>query len=155
MNFAKVTVNFYENLWHFLIYLTLWLISLCALMTSFTYRLLWKVSLLIQSKSIEEFYRVLVYPLLFNLCISTLVNTAKNEKLNCFGYVYGFSITPHNWFRFSDDTAIGKSSKEDNQLLINSFIKWCTWVDLSFRIGKCHVFGIKKLAQNLVNIVLI
>ena len=37
-------------------------------------------------------------PLLFNLCINTLVNTVKNEKLNCFGYVYDFSFKPRNWF---------------------------------------------------------
>ena len=34
--------------------------------------------------------------LLFNLCINTLVNTVKNEKLNCFGYVYDFSFRPRN-----------------------------------------------------------
>ena len=37
------------------------------------------------------------------------------------------------------------SLEEDNQLLINGFIKWCTWADLSVRIDKCHVFGIKKV----------
>ena len=80
-------------------------------------------------------------PLWFNLYINTLVNTVKNEKLNCFGYVYYFSFKPRNWFQFADDTAIVASSDEDNQLLINDFIKWCMWADLSFRIDKCHVFG--------------
>ena len=84
-------------------------------------------------------------PLLFNLCTNTLVNTVKNEKLNYFGYVYDFSFKPRNWFQFADDTAIVTSSEEDNQLLINGFIKWCTWADLSVRIDKCHVFGIKKI----------
>jgi hypothetical protein len=83
-------------------------------------------------------------PLLFNLCINTLVNTVKNEKLNCFGYTYDFLFQPRNWFQFADDTAIVTSSEEDNQLLINGFRKWCTWADLSVRIDKCHVFGIKK-----------
>ena len=84
-------------------------------------------------------------PLLFNLCINILLNTVKNEKLNCFGYVYGFYFKPRNWFQFTDDTAIVISSEEDNQLLINGFIKWCMWADLSVRIDKCHVFGIKKV----------
>ena len=63
-------------------------------------------------------------PLLFNLCIKILVNTVKNEKLNCFGYVYDFSFKPCNWFQFADDTAIVTSSEKDNQVLMNSFIKW-------------------------------
>ena len=29
--------------------------------------------------------------------------------------------------------------------MINGFIKWCTWADLSVRIDKCHVFDIKKI----------
>ena len=35
--------------------------------------------------------------------------------------------------------------EEDNQLLINGFIKWCTWADLLVRRDKCLVFGIKKI----------
>ena len=93
--------------------------------------------------------------LLLNLCINNLVNTVKNEKLNCFGNVYDFSFKPRNWFQFADDTATVTSSEEDNQLLINRFIKWCTWRDLSVRIDKCHIFGIKKMAPFVVNIVLI
>ena len=93
--------------------------------------------------------------LLFNLCINNLVNTVKNEKINCFGNVYNFSFKPRNWFQFTDDTATVTSSEEDNQLLINRFIKWCTWRDLSARIDKCHIFGIKKMAPFVVNIVLI
>ena len=84
-------------------------------------------------------------PLLFNLCVNTLVNTVKNEKLNCFGYVYDFSFKPCNWFQFADDTAIVTSVEEDNQVLINGFIKWCPWVDLSVRIDKFHVIGMKKI----------
>ena len=83
-------------------------------------------------------------PLLFNLHINTLVNTVKNKKPNCLGYVYDFSFKSRNWFQLSDDTAIVASPEEDNQFLISGFIKWCTWTDLSVRIDKCHVFDIKK-----------
>ena len=64
-------------------------------------------------------------------CLIYVVNTVKNEKLNCFGYIYDFSIRPCNWLQFADDTAIVTSSEDDNQLLMNGFIKWCTWADLS------------------------
>ena len=43
-------------------------------------------------------------PLLLNLCIITLVNTVKNEKPNCLGYVYIFPFKPKNWFQFADNT---------------------------------------------------
>ena len=84
-------------------------------------------------------------PLLFNLCINTLVNTGENEKLNCFSYIYDFSFKSHNWFQFADDNATVTSLEEDHQLLINGFIKWCPWTELSVLIDKCHVFGIKKI----------
>ena len=69
---------------------------------------------------------VCLSPLLFNLCIKALVNTVKNEKLNCFGYVYDFPFKPRNRFQFADGTAILTSSEKDNQILMNGFMKWCT-----------------------------
>ena len=83
-------------------------------------------------------------PLLFNLCINTLITTIKDEKLNCFGYVYDNCSIPRNWFQFADDTAIVTGSVEDNQLLLNTFTKWCTWADLIIRVDKCHTFSMKK-----------
>ena len=62
-------------------------------------------------------------PLLFNQCINILLNTVKNEKLNCFGFVYGFYFKPRNWFQFTDDTAIVISPEEDNQLFNKRFYK--------------------------------
>ena len=64
-------------------------------------------------------------------CLIYVVSTVKNEKLNCYGYIYDFSIKACNWLQFADDTAIVTSSEDDNQLLMNGFIKWCTWADLS------------------------
>ena len=36
-------------------------------------------------------------PLLFNLVINTLINTIKQEKLNCIGYIYDDCIPPKHW----------------------------------------------------------
>ena len=82
---------------------------------------------------------------MFNLYIKTWVNTVKNEKFNCFGYVYDFSFKPGNWFQIADDTAIGRSSEEDNQLWINCFIKWCLRADISSRTDKCLAFSVNKV----------
>ena len=82
-------------------------------------------------------------PLLFNMCINTLINSIKNELVRCLGYVWDVGFTKH-WFQFADDTAIISALQEDNQLLCNVFTKWTTWADLCIRIDKCHTFDIKK-----------
>ena len=86
-------------------------------------------------------------PLLFNMCINTLINSIKNEQVRCLGYVWDVGFTKH-WFQFAHDTAIISALQEDNQLLCNVFTKWTIWADLSIRIDiridKCHIFGIKK-----------
>ena len=33
-------------------------------------------------------------PLLFNLVINTLIATIKQDKLNCMGYVYDYTLAP-------------------------------------------------------------
>ena len=89
-------------------------------------------------------------PLLFNLCVNTLINTIKDEKVSCLGYVNNFSLNPCHWFQFADDTALISAHEEDNQLLTNVVSKWCTWADLSIRVEKCHTFGIKKYTSKVV-----
>ena len=63
-------------------------------------------------------------PLLFNLVIHTLINTIKQEKLNCIGYIYGGCIPPKHWLQFADDTAIVTAVESDNQHLVSAFTKW-------------------------------
>ena len=89
-------------------------------------------------------------PLLFNLIINTLIQSIKNDKVKCLGYVYDIASSPKHWFQFADDTAIVSALEEDNQLLCNVFSKWTTWADLIIRIDKCHTFGIKKISSKSV-----
>ena len=83
-------------------------------------------------------------PLIFNLCINTLVECIKLEKVKCLGYVSSEGTRPRHWFQFADDTAIVSALEEDNQYLCNAFSKWTTWADLTIRVDKCHTFGLKK-----------
>ena len=59
-------------------------------------------------------------PPLFNLVINTLINTIKQSKINCIGYVYDGTLAPKHWMQFADDTALVTSLESDNQDLIHS-----------------------------------
>lgn len=83
-------------------------------------------------------------PLLFNLVVNTLINTIKQEKINCLGYVFDGCVPPKHWMQFADDTAIVTSLESDNQHLVNAFSKWAQWAGLIIRVDKCSTFGIKK-----------
>ena len=63
-------------------------------------------------------------PLLFNLVINTLINTIRQEKLNCIGYIYDGCIPPTHWLQFADDTATITALESDNQHFVNTFRKW-------------------------------
>ena len=89
-------------------------------------------------------------PLLFNLCVNSLINTIKDERIHCLGYVNDISLRPRHWFQFADDGAVISAHNEDNQLLCNAFSKWCSWADLYIRVNKCHTFGIKKCGSRAV-----
>ena len=83
-------------------------------------------------------------PLIFNLCVNTLVVSVKSMEVNCLGYVFADGLLPRHWFQFADDTAIVSALEADNQYLCNAFSKWATWSDLKIRVDKCHTFGIRK-----------
>ena len=57
-----------------------------------------------------------ISPLLFNPLTNTLINTIKEEKLNCLGNVCNGYITPKQWFQFVDDTALVSALKSDNTI---------------------------------------
>ena len=99
MHLTKFTINFYEKLSFYNIPVSLIDLVMCAFDEFY---------LSITSKSfltnpIKVDRGVLqgdsLPPLLFYLCICTLVNTVKNDKLNCFVYVYDFPFKPCNWFQ--------------------------------------------------------
>ena len=90
-------------------------------------------------------------PLLFNLVINTLINTIKQDKINCIGYVYEGCLSPKHWLQFADDTALVTALENDNQYLCNAFVKWSTWADLIIRVDKRHVFWMKKVKTDVIH----
>ena len=85
-------------------------------------------------------------PLLFNMCVNTLITTIKQKSVEGLGYCFADALGPRHWFHFADDSAVTTANEEDNQLLLNLFTKWCTWANLEIRVDKCHTFGIRKTA---------
>ena len=69
-------------------------------------------------------------PLLFNMCVNTLINTIEDKRIKCMGYIAEKILSPCHWFQFADDTAIVTALEEDNQRLLNLFTKWSSWADL-------------------------
>ena len=88
-------------------------------------------------------------PLLFNLVINTLINTIKQEKQNCIGYIYDGCILQKHWLQFADDTANVTTLKNDHQHFADAFTKWSSWVGLIIRVDKCSTFDIKKVRTDL------
>ena len=83
--------------------------------------------------------------LLFSLIINTLINTITSENIECMGYFYQNCFRPKHWFQFADDTAIVTALESDNQHLCDVFLKWTSWADLTIKVSKCHIFGIRKV----------
>ena len=88
-------------------------------------------------------------PLLFSLVINTFINTIKQEKLNCIGYIYDGCILQKHWIIFADDTANVITLKNDLQHFADAFTKWSSWVGLIIRVDKCSTFDIKKVRTDL------
>ena len=42
-------------------------------------------------------------PLIFNMCVNTLITTIDQEKVKCLGYVCENTLSPKHWFQFADD----------------------------------------------------
>ena len=81
-------------------------------------------------------------PLLFNLVINTLINTIKQEKQNCIGYIYDGCILQKHWLQFADDTANVTTLKNDHHHFADAF-------GLIIRVDKCSTFDIKKVRTDL------
>ena len=54
------------------------------------------------------------------------------------------SLTPRHWNQFADDAAVISRLESENQILLNLFSRWCSWVDMIIRVDKWHSFGIKR-----------
>ena len=90
-------------------------------------------------------------PLLFNMCVNTLINTIEDKSIKCMGYIAEKILSPRHWFQFADDTAIVTALEEDNQRLLNLFTKWSSWADLGIRADKCQSFGVKNICHQQFN----
>ena len=75
-------------------------------------------------------------PLLFNMCVNTLIKCIEDERVQCSGYSYCEYLRPRHWFQFADDTALVTTSEEDNQALLDVFTKWCRWAGFQVRVNK-------------------
>ena len=89
-------------------------------------------------------------PLLFNMCVNTLIKTIEDKSIKCMGYVVEKTLSWCHWFQLADDTAIVTALEEDNQRQLNLFTKWSSWADLEIRVDKCHSFGVKKYMSSAI-----
>ena len=62
-------------------------------------------------------------PLLFNMCVNTLIMTIKQKSVEGLGYYFADAFGPRHWFQFADDSVVTTANEEDNQLLLNLFTK--------------------------------
>ena len=84
------------------------------------------------------------------MCFNTLIQTVKQRKVNCLGYVFYYTLQPHHWLQYANYTAIAMSCIQDNQYLLNLFTKWSVWANFVVRVDKCKSFGItKKVSQSV------
>ena len=59
------------------------------------------------------------------MVINTLIKTVDEERICCIGYNFCNLLVLWNSFQFADNSALVTSTKQDNQLLLNLFTKWC------------------------------
>ena len=86
-------------------------------------------------------------PLTFNLCFDTFIHYIYDRKFQQFGFFVG-SLLPIQWFQFADDATVIASLENENQLLLNHFLRWCTWANMIIRVDKCSTFKIKKVSTS-------
>ena len=82
-------------------------------------------------------------PLTFNLCFNTFIRYISDHKFRQFCFTIS-SLCPIHWFQFADDAAVITGLENENQILLNHFIRWCAWADMIIRVDKCSTFGIRK-----------
>ena len=60
------------------------------------------------------------------------------------GYFYQNCFRPKHSFQFADDTANVTVLESDSQHLRSFFLKWTFRADLTIKVSKCHLFGIRQ-----------
>ena len=87
--------------------------------------------------------------LTFNLCFSTFIRCISDKKFNQFGFTLG-SLSPIHWFQLADDAAVITALENENQILLNQFMRWCNWENSIIGVDKCSTFGVKKASTSPV-----
>ena len=82
-------------------------------------------------------------PLTFNLCFTTFSKYISDPMFTQFGFTTS-TLSPLHWFQFADDAAVVTGHEQENQTLLNHFMRWCTWSNMEIRVDKCVSFGIRK-----------
>ena len=60
------------------------------------------------------------------------------------GYFQQNCLRSKHWFQFADDTVIVIVLESDNQHLCNICLKWTSWADLTIKVSKSLIFGVRK-----------
>ena len=83
-------------------------------------------------------------PLLFNLCINSLIQSIKTKEFEQLGYRCSKLLSPKHWLQFADDAIAVSATEFENQTLVNAFFRWCNWAKMTIRPDKCQSFALKK-----------
>ena len=75
------------------------------------------------------------------------MQTLNKPSLRQLGYIWGPSQSMFDctWLQFADDAAIVSNNSSDAQSLLNIFIAWCNWANMTIRLDKCCSFGMMKV----------
>ena len=100
-----------------------------------------------QLKNANEEQESLPYYYIYYYCFNTFIQYIHQEKYKQVGFFSNDKLDclfkAIHWFQFADDAAVVTTNDHENQLLLNCFTKWCTWLDMIIRVDKCLTFGIK------------
>ena len=75
------------------------------------------------------------------------MQTLNKPSLRQLGYIWGPSQSMFDctWLQFVDDAAIVSNNSSDAQSLLNIFVAWCNWANMTIRLDKCCSFGMMKV----------
>ena len=85
-------------------------------------------------------------PLLFNMCINTLIKFIEDERIRSIGYCYCDYLQPRHWFQFADDTAMVITSHQ------RKITKHLLMFSLSGVIGQDSTLGLTNAPHSELNI---
>ena len=57
-------------------------------------------------------------PLLFNLCFNTMIQTVKQKKMNCLGYIFDYALQSRHWLQFGMIKNVSQSVQFEPNLVI-------------------------------------